>query len=220
MGDSVAAGFGASQPSKGYAHLLFDDFLSTRLGGRLNAAFYDGVPGESSTSILRPGGQMDRALEQINDPKTNTKFVVIDIGGNDALGDPRCSAGLNLGACPFAANFARILDELNAALAHDPGRETLEVIAYYNPGAGTASEGRFELAELGTDLKIDCSGTGAQLGLNDLITCIGRQKGAVVADAYPPFKVAGQAFMAADGIHPNDAGHAAIAAVAEQAVSR
>jgi lysophospholipase L1-like esterase len=125
------------------------------------------------------------------------------------------AAGVNVAPCPFAQNFSHILDQLNTALADDPGIETLEVVDYYNPGTQTPSAPFFDAKLFGTDGTLDCAGTGAELGLTDLMTCIGRAKGAVVADPYPAFEAGGQAFIFSDGLHPNDAGYAAIAAVAE-----
>jgi hypothetical protein len=64
---------------------------------------------------------------------------------------------------------------------------------------------------LGSDGKIDCSGSGAALGLNDLIHCISIGQGAKPIDVLPIFDAAGEAFLASDHLHPNDAGHLAIA---------
>jgi lysophospholipase L1-like esterase len=216
IGDSVAAGVGATD-SHGWSALLFDNFLSTPPGGKIDQAAYDAVPGETSGSLIASGSQMDTAVAQIADPGTDTKFVSLQIGANDALGVADCLGGVNVSPCPFAANFATALDRLNAALAQDPGRETVEVVAYYNPAVGTPAEAAFDGVLLGTDGKVDCSGTGAELGLQDLITCIGAAKGAVVADPYPAFEIGGQSFIW-DGLHPNDAGHAAIAAAAQASI--
>jgi hypothetical protein len=56
----------------------------------------------------------------------------------------------------------------------------------------------------------DTCGLQSRVQFNAVIFQEARRHAALVADAYPAFKQGGQAFMA-DYIHPNDAGHAAIA---------
>jgi hypothetical protein len=87
---------------------------------------------------------------------------------------------------------------------------------YYNPasGTGSATEGRYNFGLLGSDGTVDCAGSGAQLGLNDLVPCIGREHGAAAVDAYPTFKAHGQALIA-DSLHPNETGHAYLACLFE-----
>jgi lysophospholipase L1-like esterase len=181
-----------------------------------------GVSGETSSSIL--GNQLTRALQLINDTGTNTTVVTLDIGGNDILGDPSCdatSSQFSLAACQpalsaFATNYRSLLGQLDTALAKDPGPHQVIVMAYYNPSSGRPGEettaANTELALLGSDKKVDCAGQGMALGLNDLIACIGAQHGARLADVYPSFVGKGSQWFA-DQVHPNDAGHAAIASV-------
>ena len=217
LGDSVAAGVAAGE-DHGWTQLFFNNFLTTHAGGGIDQYVNDANSGENSDSLLAAGGQLDVAIDQINDPGTNTKFVSLQIGANDALGVADCAGGVNVSPCRLAANFTTALDRLKAALAKDPGSETIEVVAYYNPGVDTPLAPFFDGILFGTDGTLDCSGSGAELGLQDLITCIGRAKGAVVADPYPAFEIGGQSFIWDDGVHPNAAGHEAIAAAAEAAV--
>lgn len=81
----------------------------------------------------------------------------------------------------------------------------------YNPDIGTPNASATRQLLLGSDGKVDCSGTGAALGLNDLIHCISIEQGAKPIDVLPIFDAAGAAFLASDHLHPNDAGHLAIA---------
>jgi hypothetical protein len=83
---------------------------------------------------------------------------------------------------------------------------------YYNPAscASSSNEGLFDFALLGGDAKVDCSASGGSLGLNDLVRCVGGQHGAASVDVYRIFKEGGQSLIA-DGVHPNDTGHAHIA---------
>jgi PASTA domain len=81
----------------------------------------------------------------------------------------------------------------------------------YNPDIGTPNGSARREQLLGSDAKIDCSGIGAALGLNDLIHCISIERGAKPIDVLPIFDAAGEAFLDLDHLHPNDAGHLAIA---------
>jgi hypothetical protein len=99
--------------------------------------------------------------------------VTIDIGVNDLCAEPASPQ------CPVADNLRAILTTLNDALARDPGDETLQIMEYYNRDLGTRQEGATRQNLLGTDLKVDCSGTGSAVGLNDVIHCIGLEKNAV-----------------------------------------
>lgn len=179
-----------------------------------------GVGGETSASIR--GAQLARARALIADPRTDTTVLTLDIGGNDLLQSPGCSAGapdFSLAACEptlqgFTANYTGLLDSLVAALTADPGTERVLVVGYYNPSSGRSGQdvaaANTALVLLGADERVDCAGQGAALGLNDLVACLGAQHGAALADPYPAFLGKGGQWYA-DAIHPNDAGHAAIA---------
>jgi lysophospholipase L1-like esterase len=210
LGDSVSGGGGAGA-GRGFVD-LYQAYL--RNSGRTDALTNLAVGGDTSSSMRYPGGQLDRALAAINEP-SDTSVLTLDIGGNDG-GYGQCPNGFNSAPCPFGANYTAILDALATALANDPGDESFQVMQYYNPASGTGSttEDRYNLGLLGSDAKVDCAGTGAQLGLNDLIACIGRDHGAVAVDTYPTFNAHGQAIMA-DSLHPNEVGHAYIACLFE-----
>jgi hypothetical protein len=137
--------------------------------------------------------------------------VTLNIGGNDALQRSACQTGIDAPGCPFRANYTKIMEALALALDDDPGAETFQVMEYYNPQTGTGSplEAFYDVGLLGTDGRIDCARSGADLGLNDLIACIGADAGAEPVDVYPTAKAAGPSFV--DGIHPTRAGDAAIA---------
>ena len=205
LGDSVATGVGSSDPAQNsYPARLFA-ILRTPQGGGLSEWSNRARGGEDSTSLR--GAQLSEAIADIDAP-SDTRVVTIDIGGNDRS---VCAGAWYLPSCPFAANFAATIRDLQAALAGDPGAEDLVAMAYYNPssGLGPPTEPDVDRGLLGTDLRIDCAQSGDRLGLNDL-SCIAGAQGAEVADAYPPFKAGGQALIA-DSLHPNDAGHAVLA---------
>jgi lysophospholipase L1-like esterase len=113
-----------------------------------------------------------------------------------------------------------ILKALNEALARDAGDETIQILEYYNWEIGTPRERANRVRLLGDDLKVDCSGTGPALGLNDLIHCIALEEKALPVDVLPVFDAAGTAFLDADHLHPNDAGYLAIAKAFEGASGR
>ena len=195
LGDSVAA------PITSYVQKLFPYYQST-LG--VTQLFNRARGGETSGS-LRTGGQLASALADIN-AASDTRVVTIDIGGNDALG----GCDFTSPACPFRANFSATLADLQGALANDPGTEPLIALAYYNPDVGEPGEAMRDRQLLGASVTLGCADTGAELGLNDIIAQEAAAHTVLLADAYPAFKAGGQALMS-DSIHPNDAGHAAIA---------
>jgi lysophospholipase L1-like esterase len=203
LGDSVAAGVGASLS---YVDRLLPHYQST-LGVTLLSN--RSRSGETSGSI-RTSGQLASALADINAP-SDTRVVTINIGGNDGS-----DCNDRWADCAFRSNLSATLSDLSAALDADPGPEALIVMAYYNPASGLGGEAPssgewwYERQLFGTDLVIDCEiTTGPRVGINDVIFQEARRHGALLADAYTAMKPGGQAFMA--GIHPNDAGHAAIA---------
>jgi lysophospholipase L1-like esterase len=228
LGDSLAFGFGASDPARAYVPLLFQYFQQPRTE---NVRILQNLsrPGETSDSFIA-GGQLALAVAAIVETTTDTRVVTLDIGGNDLLvltsiepcqsfpGSDLCQALVAAQLRKFAINYDLILGALSSALENDPGnKETLFVMTYYNPysGTGLLYEAFADRALLGSDLVIDCSAPpgDARAGLNDLIACIGASSGAVVADVYPAFR--GRGFelthIAAGDIHPNDAGYAVIA---------
>jgi lysophospholipase L1-like esterase len=206
LGDSIAAGNGASSVFKSYVQLYYGYLQSN--GSGVTDLLNPSRPGATSTDLRN--GQLVSAVAVIDEP-SDTKAVTIDIGINDLYFDyPHCPTA-NAPTCPFAANLRAILAALNTALATDLGDETVQVMEYYNPSMGTPDASATRQRLLGSDGKIDCSGTGAALGVNDLIHCISIEQGERTVDVLPVFDAAGEAFLASDHQHPNDAGHLAIA---------
>jgi lysophospholipase L1-like esterase len=205
LGDSIAAGDGASSVFKGYVQLYYGYLQSN--GSGVTDLLNKSRAGATSTDLRNQ--QLAPAVAAINE-SSDTKAVTIDIGLNDLFFDRNCPTA-NAPTCPFASNLRAILAALNTALATDPGDETVQVMEYYNYDIGTARESATRGQLLGSDGKIDCSGTGTALGLNDLIHCISVEQGAKPIDVLPIFDAAGETLLAPDHIHPNDAGHFAIA---------
>jgi lysophospholipase L1-like esterase len=206
LGDSYAAGVGASEPTQtGYVPLLFRALQSPGVW-RVEQLRNVAVSGETAGSIL--DGQLDAALRTIADP-TDTRVVTLSIGGNDALGDPACAA--DPAACGLADRYATLLARLRAALRADPGREAIAVLTYPNPwsGTGLAFETVASDALVGADGHIDCAGGPDDVGLNDVLACVGARFGVLTADLYLPALGRGieLTHIATGDVHLNDVGH-------------
>lgn len=210
LGDSVAAG-AVAPPGRGYVDRYFAYTRDPARGG-IDRLANLAVPGETSDSMRRVGGQLDRAIQLIR-RSSNVRVVTLDIGGNDVL-NGLCPAGFGDRSCAFEANFNRILRALGTELAADPGSEKLQVMQYYNPAAGTPLGAVYDAVAFGADGRVDCAGTGADRGLRDVIACVADDRGAEVVDTYLTAQAIGPAFMG-DGIHPSATGHAAIACLFE-----
>jgi GDSL-like Lipase/Acylhydrolase family len=205
VGDSITAGNGASSEFKKWVELYFGYLQSN--GSGVTELLNLGRPGATSTDLHN---QQAGPIGAINE-SSDTKAVTLDIGLNDILVDSNRCPTANAPTCPVAGNLRAIIAALNTALATDPGDETFQVMEYYNPNVGRPNASVTRQQLLGSDGKVDCSGTGAALGLNDLIRCIAIEQGAKPIDVLPIFDAAGEAFIAPDHLHPNDAGHLAIA---------
>lgn len=235
LGDSLAWGYGASDPLETAYVPHFYRFLQGDSHSRARELVNLAVGGETSESLitgwLPPGPQrtpqLNQALAVIADPDSDVSVVTLDIGGNDLLHllapGEACAAYPPTDEClqaaqaaigQFYGNFAYIMTALNTALAADPGEETLMVMTYYNPwsGTGSAYEGVATLLMLGAEPGTDC-GAPATWGMNDTITCVGTALGATVVDVYPRFEGKGLELthIAEGDIHANDSGYAQIA---------
>ncbi|MDX6410133.1 MAG: GDSL-like Lipase/Acylhydrolase family [Gaiellaceae bacterium] len=205
LGDSIAAGFGASTRTKSYVELYYGYLQSNGSGvtDLLNLSLAGATAADLKDTKLGP------AVAAI-DASSDTNAITVDIGLNDILRDPNCPTA-NASTCRFADSLRAILTALNTALASDPGGATVQVMEMFNPDIGTPNASATRQRLLGSDGKIDCSSTGATLGLNDLIHCISIEQGARPIDLLPIFDAAAEAFLSSDHLHPNDAGHLAIA---------
>jgi lysophospholipase L1-like esterase len=227
LGDSLAAGAGASDPSSRAYVPLFHEYLGEALGIADLALMNLGHGGDTSTDLIEHG-HLAKAVDEIRarnfdeSPDNDVQVVTLDIGGNDLLG---LFEGLVMpGTCPDAEtsiakaeclnalqdaldglseNFDQALDELEQA---DPGLPVLTA-DLYNPfsGSGLPFE---ELAELALEGR---EGSPFEEGLNDVIRSIADEHGVAVADWYGPFQGKSAEFMAPDRIHANDAGYSVMA---------
>ena len=93
LGDSLAVGVGASDPSTmGYVARAYASLRTSERFGESGLELVNlGVAGATSTDLVQSGGQLDSAIEEIrsrreNDSATDdVEIITIDIGGNDLL---------------------------------------------------------------------------------------------------------------------------------------
>ncbi|MBM3934868.1 MAG: SGNH/GDSL hydrolase family protein [SAR202 cluster bacterium] len=226
IGDSITFGDGASSPATTGNTALFHAYLD----GKPDVSLVNlAQPGATSGSVL--SGQLASALAVINDNKTNVTTVSLQVGGDDLLvplqpggpcsedpGSEECAAAFATALESFANNYIATLATLQSALAKDPGKETLLVQTVYNPFDGplAALKPIGDLSLLGFDGTVDCAANQQDpynVGLNDLIVCIGGAFGATIVDVFPIFdgNALSLTHIAIGDGNPNDAGHAAIA---------
>ncbi len=218
LGDSLAFGVGASNPSTaGYVARVHDSLLtSDRYDegglGLINVS----VAGATSADLLVPGGQVDMALEEIkrraedaSSLENEVQIVSVDIGGNDLLTlvapDSPCLESASVEPCRSA--FGEVLSAIQTNLTETLRRlrqaapdAIIVVVDLYNPYSGTGDL-REPIAEIGVG---QANGViGAVTADPDL-----RVK---TASIFQLFSGRGGEWIAPDGIHPNDNGHAVIA---------
>jgi lysophospholipase L1-like esterase len=223
LGNSVAAGVGASDPAvTGYVPVFYDLLRgelacrpSDRPGCRKLALENLAVGGATSTTLVRD--QLPEAIAELEarnhdrHPRNDVKVITIDIGGNDVFAVvPLCSAGptpeclglieATLGT--FAANFSTTLAQLRAAAGPDT---TIVAMTYYNPLPSCRLSA---LAPLADNVLEGAPGFDGRL--NDLIRAISAANGVAVADTYGEL-AAENLVGGTDCLHPNDSGHQLIA---------
>lgn len=133
LGDSVAAGVGASDRDSGYAGLLFKALQQgdPTLTRHVNLA----IPGETSESLIRR--QLDNAVDEL---KTgDVRLATFAIGANDLLRLLRdCANQLESPECQTKADAAietlqKNIDESLDTLLAVPSGARFVIVGYYNP---------------------------------------------------------------------------------------
>lgn len=225
IGDSLAFGVGATDPSTGgYVPRLHDALLrSDRYRGRGLELVNLGVPGATSADILLPDGQLQRALDEIRERKDDTssaddnlEIITVDIGGNDVLTlatpDSPCLADVLSADCQD--DFQGVLEALEENLT-----ETLTMLREAAPKADivvldlySPLSGRGGPAELVADLAIRQINQVTEKVVAD------PDLGVKLASVYGLFRGRAEQLVAEDNFHPNDDGHALMAEVALAAV--
>jgi lysophospholipase L1-like esterase len=225
LGDSLAAGVGASDPAvTAYVprfYQLLRQELACQPSGRPSCRSLAlrnlGVGGATSTTLLAT--QLPEAVAELqarngdHNPHNDVKVVTIDIGGNDLFGvvssscaagpTPECAALIRARLQSFADNFTQILGRLRAAAGPDT---VIVAMTYYNPLPSCRLASLAPLADAVLE-----GGLGVTVGLNDLIRSIAAASGVLVAETYgrlgPGDLVGGN-----DCLHPNDAGYQLVTA--------
>lgn len=210
LGDSVAAGIGASHVSAGCMGVLA---VALRARSPELALVNLAVPGESSASMLAPGGQLDRAEEVIADVALSGGRVgplTLCIGGNDMM--EAALLGDDEALRQFEGNLAIIVARLDAVLrAAGSGIAEVGCIqTVYNPFEPHAVTGGSD----GADADRMAPRRATRGGYNRLIRLVAAAAGLRVVDVAGRFRGrAGELTWVRSGdIHPTDEGHALIAA--------
>ncbi|NJM05508.1 hypothetical protein HC891_03800 [Candidatus Gracilibacteria bacterium] len=138
LGDSLAVGYEVeanADGKPGYPNYFYAQLRATQPISYTNL----GVTGETTTSMLADGGQLDTAVAFIASERAAGRVVspvTLDIGGNDVVdvllgeSDNTVTATLVL----YRANLETILDELIAALTvNGERRGDLLITNFYNP---------------------------------------------------------------------------------------
>lgn len=201
LGDSVAAGIGATRPDEGgYSAVVagYLDRLTAAPVRRLNLA----VPGETTASLL-DGDQLAWALRLLDAANRNgvrISPITVTIGANDLLragSDPRERA---MALETVAENLATLLARLEAASRDATGEPTADLVVtgYYDPTA--------------TPVDIDGSDGWWLAALDRALAEEATRAGARWVDVAAAFRGREEELTRypAD-IHPTDAGHQAIA---------
>lgn len=232
LGDSLAEGFGATDPAHlGYVPRLYG-FFHGAPHGNVNSFTNLGFGGESSATFIA-NGQLAHALAIIDDPTTTMGVVTFDIGSNDFLPllnnadcrtdppGPVCMQLIGGTLTTLKDNYTSILYSLTGHLAIDPGQAKLLVMTYYNPWSGTGDpiSKNVDMVLFGSDYAqrtIDCAANvtdPSRTGVNDILTCVGQYFGATIVDTYPYFDGTSPIFthILEGDVHPNNAGYAKIA---------
>lgn len=235
MGDSLAAGVGASDPDTTAYVPLFHEYLKEALDpGAANppslAAVPDafdrkflqlrnlGVGGETSTTMIS-GGQLATALADLAarngnaTPVDDVRVITLDIGGNDVF--PLvgvCAAGFTpTCASAISATFGTFTANFSSILgqlraAAGPDT-TIVVMTYYNALVNPGCPFN-ALAPLGDVVLEGQPALGVPAGLNDIIRAVAAWQGALVAETFGRL---GPADLQPDCLHPDDSGYAIIA---------
>lgn len=152
LGDSLAAGIGASDPAtRGYAALSLALLRGIPAYSRLELRNL-AVPGETSASMLAPSGQLERAQAEVRrrqgdgDPANDLRLISLHIGGNDifaALLRPECLPDPRAEACrerllgQAVPGVEERLRRILAALREAAGPQVpIVMLTLYNPLSG------------------------------------------------------------------------------------
>ncbi|MCH8051486.1 MAG: hypothetical protein IIC86_05650, partial [Chloroflexi bacterium] len=229
LGDSLSVGVGASdEPTRGWVGLVSAALPEWDLSNL-------GVSGDDSGELLF-GGPLDEALRLIALRATDAEAgnevgaITLEIGGNDLLdiyfelvipGDcpsviealqrEACVTALESALAAYRSNLTETLERLIEAAPETP----IFLMTLYNPFSGEGTV----LDEIGVLTLEGQEGTPFPKGLNDIIREAGAEAGVILVEWYEPFLGKKSEYISFDLIHPNDAGHAVMAAAVTEAMA-
>jgi lysophospholipase L1-like esterase len=229
LGDSVAAGVGASRPATtGYVPQLHERLrvgLDCGGDGDCDALELRSLAVSGSTTWGLMAQQLPKALVELTTrnrdgrPGNDVRVVTVTIGGNDVfhpvvaacrgrLESSICQRTIDAQLTQVAVNLRVTLRALYLAGGADT---TLAVMTYYSPLGSCVLA---DLDGLATAVleggSVGGSGLSVEGGLNELIRAAAEHTGAVTVDTYGLLDTE-ELVGGRDCLHPNDRGHAVIA---------
>lgn len=201
LGDSVAAGIGATRPGEGGYAAILAEYLGRQLGRPVQPLFL-ASPGETTTTLLA-GGQLTRAVRWIEAARRSGSQVgpiTLTIGANDLLGAGPDPTARDAALRRVGENLGAILTRLQAATKDGDGRPgaDLVVTGYYDP--------------TGTPAGLDGTEGWWLARLDDVIEREALRVGARWVDVAAVFRDRGaELTWYPSDIHPTNAGHRTIA---------
>lgn len=221
LGDSLAAGEGASSPQKYYA-FRFWRYLEETFRVSINFTNL-GIAGESTNSFVRRvNPQIKQAIAEIERlrgdgiPETDVHVITLSLGANDifpVLQSDECTNNPAGAECQRKLDEAtntleQNMDEILSQLRRAAGPKTLIVaVTYYNP------------FDFGTGLSFESVAEGALNKLNARIRSVAERNQVAVADAHALFNdlAVGLTHILSGDVHPQDAGYDALLLAFEDA---
>jgi lysophospholipase L1-like esterase len=209
LGDSLAFGVGADNPAEqGYVGLTTASLRLSKYKGTGLDLVNLSAPGATSADLLQPGGQLDRALAEIQS-RGGVDIISIDIGANDLLalaesnspcfqtaGSKACQDALGQTLASLQSNLSNVLRRLREAAPN----AQVYVLDIYNPYSGT------------NDPRAIVASVGVQQ-LNGVIAAAAADPslGAKFVSVHDVFEGRARQWIASDGIHPNNDGYRVMA---------
>jgi Lysophospholipase L1 and related esterases len=209
LGDSLAFGVGADNPAEqGYvgltaANLRLSKYSSTGLD-LVNLS----APGATSADLLQPGGQLDRAISEIQ-RRGGVDIISIGVGANDLLAlaessspcfqsaaSKACQDALGQTLAGLQSNLSSVLRQLRAAAPN----AQIYVLDIHNPYSGT-NDPRAIVASVGVQ---QVNGVIAAAAADPSLS-------AKFVSIHGVFEGRARQWIASDGIHPNNDGYRVMA---------
>jgi lysophospholipase L1-like esterase len=209
LGDSLAFGVGADNPAEqGYVGLTAANLRLGKYSGTGLDLVNLSASGATSADLLQPGGQLDRAISEIQ-RRGGVDIISVDIGANDLLAlaessspcfqsaaSKACQDVLGQTLAGLQSNLSSVLRRLREAAPN----AQLYVLDIYNPYSGT-NDPRAIVASVGVQ---QVNGVIAAAAADPSL-------GAKFVSIHDVFEGRARQWIASDGIHPNNDGYRVMA---------